>query len=162
MNKLKSYIALIPAACLLCGCYTARKATKQVVKAQAHHPEVVSELCGRLYPPVTMVKDSIVYKEGSIQYLPSDTIAIDCDTVRSQSVVRIPCPPCLYRVDSFHHYTERQVENTARLTALQYETRTLQSRYDKLSVKNTLLMWWAIAATALLATSIFFKIYKPF
>ncbi len=150
-------------AIALTGCYTQRTAQRQVTKAQAHHPAVVAALCGNFYPPVTLVKDSLVYKAGSTQYLPGDTVMVDCDTVKnSTSVVKLSCPPQLYRVDTFHHYSERQVENKGKIAALEDAYTSLQSNYDKLSVKSRFAMWWAIAATLLLVITILFRIYKPF
>lgn len=160
MNKLHISITISLAALLLSGCYTANRAIRQVIKAQAYHPGVVAALCGSLYPPLTIAKDSIVYKEGDVQYLSPDTLSVDCDTVTTETVLRIPCPPCPYRVDSFYRYTERQVENRAAIAALQHEARSLQSRYDKLSVKNTWLLWWAIIATAVVAMGLFFRLYR--
>ena len=147
---------------LLTACYTPHRAQKQVMKAQLKHPEVVASFCAGIYPPATMRRDSLVYRQGNTVYLPADTVQVNCDTVYNNRIVKLPCPPATLRVDTIRQYTERQVENTARVAALQLSQQELQHRYEKQQWHTRLLLWWALAATALLAIIILFKSFKPF
>lgn len=50
---------------LLCSCYTAKKAERQVNKAQIYHPEVMAEKSALWYPcvPLSITTDSSSYKK---------------------------------------------------------------------------------------------------
>lgn len=107
---------------VLSGCYTQRKAERQVLKAQTRYPEVVANDCGNWYPPKEVTVTKTEYKPGVTVYH-SDTVKIDCDSVvkngTGNTVVYMPCPPRSERVDTFYSTHTKTVENTARIAALQ-------------------------------------------
>lgn len=147
---------------LLSGCYTANKATKQVVKAQVHYPEVLAGICGDLYPPKEYRKDSIIYKPGAVVTIPGKTVYVDCnsDSNKGKSNVPIDCPPSTMQIDTVYSKSEIQVENTAKVTALELQQGKLQRSYDRLDVKATWYLWWAIAATAGLVAGAALKYFR--
>lgn len=60
MKLIPKYLALI----FLLGCYTQKKAERQVNKAQLNHPEVVAKLAAKYYPPIMVTTtDSTAYKK---------------------------------------------------------------------------------------------------
>jgi hypothetical protein len=65
---------------ILCGCYTQKKATKAIIKAQTNYPNVVSKFCGNLYPPKDSTVTEIKYVEGEPMFF-TDTILVNCDSV---------------------------------------------------------------------------------
>lgn len=139
-------IYLAAAICIvlaLSGCYTRKIATNQVVKAQAKYPDVVAGLCGNFYDPVEWIRDSIVYKQGETIFS-HDTVELDCDTVRVEGksrVVKVPCPPCKDRVDTFYvNKTQVQV-NRAKEQAQEAEIKTLQTKLTTTITHKSWFMW---------------------
>lgn len=108
------------------SCYSPKKATRQVLKAQTYHPEVVAKACADLFPIKETTVTKIVTKEGK-----TDTVAnyvlVDCDSVvksdggKLRHQIRIPCPPSLTRVDTVEKDRLVIQENTARVSQLTTE-----------------------------------------
>ncbi len=135
----------------LTGCYTGKKAQRQVIKAQSVYPEIVATLCSDMYPPLTLTKDSIVYKKGRAVMLDTLFMSIDCDTViknvYQNKVVRIPCPSTISSVDTVIITKERQVVNKARVKALGSKVRSLELTLEHKKSKGNILLKITVALT---------------
>jgi hypothetical protein len=140
--KLPLYITLL---LLLAGCYTERMAKRRVARAQAEFPAVVAAGCAAWYPPLVTDSVRVELRTGETIYR-YDTVTVDCDTVvktgkspsrpSHSSIVKIPCPPCPTRVDTLVVERTRQVENTARVAALESENAKLTKWRDILLTVN--------------------------
>lgn len=95
--KATKIMLFITALAMIAGCYTERRATKQVLKAENHYPEVLASICGNHFPPVEG-KDSIrVYIPGKVIEGKPKYITVDCDSLKkseSKGKGKFPCPPC--------------------------------------------------------------------
>lgn len=77
-----NYIKLVLAAALLCGCYTEKKAQKQVDKAVKHQPEIAAETLRKAFPCITKVDTVVKIDTGY------DFIEIQCPDT-PQPVVKV-------------------------------------------------------------------------
>lgn len=153
---MRNNIIYLCALLLLPGCYSQRKAERQVLKAQAHYPEVVANDCGNWYPPKETSVTKTEYKPGVTVYH-SDTVRIDCDSVIKNgaggNVVYLPCPPQSVRVDTFYTSSFTTVENTARVAALQQTYNKEHDRAEQLLHGRNL--WRIIALVCIAAIGIY-------
>ena len=118
---------------LLSGCYTAKRATFHVVKAQGSYPAVVAEKCASFYP----TKDSISIVEKLVKGK-TDTlfeeVIVDCDTVvqtkyRKGRVVTKFVPKYIKHNDTIYKTKTKVVESTAKI-------KSMQSKLDELTKDN--------------------------
>lgn len=83
--KLTVFILLWIAVLILSGCYTPKRAAKQVAKASIVYPSVVAEICADLFPitETTIPGDTVFVTDTVFDaiFFPSDTTIIN-DTVR--------------------------------------------------------------------------------
>ena len=130
-------IWLIVLAVLFAGCYSAKKASKQVARAQIEYPETVLNACPE---PKTETR----YLPGKETHT-SDTVVIEGK--------RIPCPPVIINKDTvinwvdcppskvIHDTIRRtdtlfiQVENTALVKSLELQILSLTADRDKYKQK---------------------------
>lgn len=126
----------------LTSCYTSKKATKDIVKAQTSYPSVVAKACLSYYP----TKDSIAYVE---KFLPGKTdtvenyIDVECppsllDTVKVPYIVRAKCPPSIIRVDTVVNETFNYYEDTRKITVFIDSLVVLKEKNTKLEVERKL------------------------
>jgi hypothetical protein len=165
---------------MMCGCYTHRTAVKQVTKAQVHFPNVVSNVCGNLYPPKDSTITELKYVEGEPVFF-TDTFFVDCDSVVSANntpikktlnyskpnIIRIPYSQGV-RVDTFYKDKKVYTENTAKVQALQGVkdslNKVLQVQGVKLIITHNKLrrsMWLSLILLAYLAVKTFLRVYIP-
>jgi hypothetical protein len=94
---------------MVASCYTAKKATKEVVKAQTIFPKVVRNACANYYPGTDSVSREIIYSPGRVDTF-DNYVEVDCGNYFIDSVlihdtipkiVRAKCPPSTVRVDTF-------------------------------------------------------------
>lgn len=150
---MRSRMVCLCALLVLSGCYTQRKAERQLVKAQARYPQVVANDCGNWYPPKEMTVTQTEYKPG-IPVYHTDTVTIDCDSVIKNvkgGVVYMPCPPRVERVDTFYTTSVRTVENTAKITALQQSYDQERDRAERLLWERNLWRIIALVSIAIIA-----------
>lgn len=159
---------LIILGVLLVGCYTPKRASFQVTKAQSIHPKIVAEKCASFYP----TKDSISIVEKLIKGK-TDTlleeILVDCDTVvetkyRKGRVVTKYVPKYIKHNDTIRITKTKVVENTAKVDALGFEIAQLTEAgmIDRNKVKKrTTIMWISIGLNILLLV-VFFLLSKSF
>lgn len=133
-------------ALLLClsGCYTQRRAERQVYKAHLRYRQVTAQYCNAVFDPVVHVVDSYIYRPGAAIFH-TDTVAINCDSVVAmaplQPIVKLPCPPCASRTDTVYRMVRTQVENRARIALLEQERSGLQQELAKSRAKYKMLLW---------------------
>lgn len=158
----KNNIVCLCALLLLSGCYTQRKAERQVIKAQAHYPQVVAAGCGNWYPPKETTITRTEYKPGVTVYR-SDTVKINCDSVvkngKGDNVIYMPCPPQSRRVDTFYTTSIQTVENTARITALQQSYNQEHDRAERLLWERNLWRMTALIAIAAIGIYVVIKFF---
>jgi uncharacterized protein YceK len=121
------------------GCYSHKIAKRQIIRAQAEYPNVLASACGSFYTPSPSVRDSYIYKQGEVEYLPADTVWADCDTVVVNTIgkklVALPCPPASLRMDTLYISRVIERENKAQIITLQNqltEQQLLTARKDTL------------------------------
>jgi hypothetical protein len=120
---------------LLSGCYTQKKAGNQMVKAHVEYPVLTSFYCNQWYPIRWYDSTVVKYIQGETKYL-YDTVEVDCDSVVARTTpgtntVRIPCPPCPTRIDTFYQSSDKQGESTAALQAERYKTQKCNEELQK-------------------------------
>jgi hypothetical protein len=155
-NRIVGLCALLA----LSGCYSQRKAERQVLKAQTRYPEVVATDCGNWYPPKEVSVIKTEYKPGTTVYH-SDTVRINCDSVvrrgTGDGIVYLPCPPQSERVDTFYSSSFTTVENTARVIALQQAYNREHDRAEQLLRQRNL---WRAAALVCIAAVAVYLVFK--
>lgn len=94
-------------------------------------PQRLAKKCAALYPNSVVEKTVTEYKQGKTDTV-DNYVLVNCDSVvaanktQSQhsakslqsSIVRVPCPPTLIRVDTFNQLTTKTITNTASFAAL--------------------------------------------
>lgn len=121
-------IILIACLMLVSGCYTKRKAARQVTRAQATFPAVVAEGCGSWYPPRIATTTNTQYKQGKDSIV-HDTIPVKCpdDAAGNPQTVYVPVPRYKTRVDTFFSEKVIEKENTAQVKALTAQIKTVDN-----------------------------------
>ena len=154
MKNLITYSSIIISfSMMLLGCYSQKKASQNLLKVQAYYPETVASICSSLYPPLAVVKDSIIYLQGEVEE-ELVYVEVDCDSVINEqkttkpNVVRVPCPPSIYRTDTLLVYKERQVVDRAAVKALSLELKELTIVSAKTNKENYILLRVAIVLLA--------------
>lgn len=119
---MKQILQLLLISTLFVSCYTQKKATLQVTKAQSNYPTMVAGKCALWYPP--KIHDSIrtEYVQGETEYY-FDTVRVDCDSLVniSRNNDNIAIPKIVYkyikvykpRVDTIFDHEYHTIENTA-------------------------------------------------
>lgn len=146
MKTIMTAVALL----VICSsCYTANKARKQVVYANARHPAVVAALCGQLYPPQDSSHTEMQYIHGETKYLPGDTMYVNCDSGinKGNNKVVVPCPPTGYRVDTIRDISRVYLVNRAKEQVQQNTIEELNKKCSGLQKERRLCVYWAVVAT---------------
>jgi len=128
----------------LSGCYTAKKAERDINKAKVNYPDIVAEKCADWYAcdTVTIVRDSIQFKEWVNEIHSFDTII---DTIR----LKEKCPEILVkyrqivkRVPPIHDTIK--VKDRSELDALSIKYEALKKEHDANLKLMTKLSWVAL------------------
>lgn len=124
---MKQILQLLLISTLFASCYTQKKATLQVTKAQGNYPTMVAGKCALWYPPKIYDSVRTEYIQGETEYY-IDTIKVDCDSVVniSRNSDNLSIPKIVYkyikvykpRVDTIFDHQYHTIENTARLEML--------------------------------------------
>lgn len=124
---MKKTLTIISIALLLSGCYTAKQASKQVIKAHVTYPQITAKYCSEFYP----THDSVIIKKELVKgetITEIDSFWVDCDSIVKnnpgvKSNTKVPCPPSKnsYRVDTVYDSKEIIRENTAKITSLEFQ-----------------------------------------
>ncbi len=152
MKNTITYIAITLSFCsMLIGCYSQKKATRQLFKVQAHYPKLTAQLCSNSYPPLVQIKDSIIHLPGRVKK-EKVFVTVDCDSILKSNTkvktVKVPCPPSEYRTDTILVYQERQVVNKAQVAVLEHERNELAKALTKEEQHNYILLRLAIVLAA--------------
>ncbi len=132
---------LLSAVTMLIGCYTPKKANRQVIKAQIEYPNIVAQHCSSRYPPVESVRDSIVIKDGETIYN-YDTVVIDCDSVvkyKTDTKVKY-IQVTKTRVDTFYKTNRVVMVNKAQVKLLSNSLEEVRAENNKLSAQRKILI----------------------
>ncbi len=150
MKNIITYTAItLSFSMMLLGCYTEKRAAKQLTKVQAHHPIVLARVCSSNYPPIERIKDSIVYKQGE-PYEEIVYVEADCDSVINATnntiikCIKVPCPTTIVQTDTLLVYKEKQVVNRAKVDVLEQELAELKETHIKTKDQNHILLRVAI------------------
>ena len=171
MQNLKYLLILL----LLPGCYTAKKATEQIKKADNKFPEVVAKLARDKYPCTDLLKnDTAVIWRDSVVFIDCPEIApnefervvIKTDTVNNviTKTVRVPV-----RVQLPTQVVTKWYEDSAKLKMaavaadkLAAENTGLKSKLESTQGKlttRTKYLWWLLALCAGLTVWNFRKLF---
>lgn len=159
MIKSKLLLFLI-SAILISGCYSAKKAARQINKAALNYPEVVSKIARDYYPcdtsnsaTDTIIQDSLIYVECpdndtvTIQ-LPSNTIYPQIGKKKIGVWVKVP----VYR-----YYITLKVRDMAAEKMLQVEIEKITVKLEKSQGKsdsNSNWIKWLLISCGVLTTGI--------
>lgn len=165
---MKQTILFILCALTLSACYTERKATKQVGKAAAVYPGVLSRICALTFPVKSSSTTLKEYVQGETVY-DTDTVWRDCPSRDGDTVViRVPCPPQKTRVDTFRMVQIDSIESTAALYAARDSMAKLQNALAsqkvataKAQTKSQINFWWAVIATGIIAAAVVIRCVNP-
>lgn len=129
---------------LLSGCYTAKKAERDINKAKVNYPDIVSEKFADWYgcDTVTIIRDSIQFKEWVNEIHSFDTII---DTIR----LKEKCPDLLVkyrdiikRVPPIHDTIK--IKDRVELDALSIKYEALKKEHESNLKLTTKLSWFAL------------------
>lgn len=144
-NVIVYYTIIICSFMMILGCYSQKKANKNLYRIQAYYPEVLAKLCSSLYPPISSVKDSFAYVRGVINsgyvFLDSGYDTVNLTVVGENNIMSTNKPySSFFRVDTMYIYKTIQVENTALLNKLRFEARSLVIDNAKKDKTNAILL----------------------
>lgn len=150
------------------SCYTAKKAQRQVLRANLEFPLVTTDFCSTNYPVKESVKETIKIIQGK-DIVKVDTVTVDCDSVVSDDKIDNKVLikwKTIYRTDTIIKTKIVYQENTAKVTNLELkvkerdksiiekDTKIAQLKSDKKDLISTVM----ILTLLLLGTGyLFFK-----
>jgi len=143
---------------ILTGCYTQKKATEQVEKANDKFPEVVAKLARDKYPckdllkpdTTTIYQDSLIFVEVECPDVPTEVIRIDTVNNVITRTVRVPVnmPVQIRTVTKWYEDSAKLKLFTLQVESLQADTASLRQEtvklYGKVSSRNKWLLWLII------------------
>jgi len=155
MKYLLLILILIPE---LTGCYTQKKATEQVEKANDKFPAIVAKLSRDKYPCTDLLKpdttiiyeDSIILVEIECPDVPTEVIRVDTVNNVITRTVRVPVnmPVQIRTVTKWYEDSAKLKLFTLQVESLQADTASLRQETVKLSGKvssrNKWLLWLII------------------
>lgn len=146
---------------LLFGCNSYKKATKHLIKATAGNKPAVAAWCGKLFPPVTLVKDSMVYKSGAVQG--RVYVYADCDSFKNiqYGKIKIPCPTVV-QVDTIVLYKEKHIVNQAKVEKLEADLMLCNSELFRVNKMNSFLKKVCVGLSICVLLFVIVKLYKGF
>lgn len=133
------------------SCNPAKKATKLFYRGMRVDAPTIYNECGKVAPPLDSQWDSTGFKIGEPYLLEPEYVYVNCDTViidstKPNRIVKIPCPPCETRVDTFYKYNTKQVVNRAKEYALQAQVENQAKEIATMKERRNM---WRIAAIVL-------------
>lgn len=142
----------------LTGCYTQKKATEQVEKANDKFPAVVAKMARDKYPckdllkpdTTTIYQDSIILVEIECPDVPTEVIRVDTVNNVITRTVRVPVnmPVQIRTVTKWYEDSAKLKLFTLQVESLQADTASLRQETVKLSGKvssrNKWLLWLII------------------
>lgn len=136
----------------LIGC---RSASDLVYKAHSKDRGETATACGDLFPVKVEREVETIYVKGETDTIEGETIFVDCS--ETKEVVKVPCPPSYYRVDTFTKTEKEVIENTAKVVGLQEQNNDLISTNKRLKRQNQQMKGVLALIVALLVLYFFVK-----
>lgn len=165
------------------GCYTPRKAARQVYRAESKYPMTVAGVCEMIYPIKPSTRIEKVTQTDTVYS--GDTMYMDCDSIvkaaadaRMDGKVngkagnvnthRVPCPPPTVVTNTVIERRTDTFVNGAEAELLRLENVDMQKRYTglqagyaaKKQAKNTW-MWIALCLMLYLALKTAVRLFFP-
>jgi hypothetical protein len=152
------FMKYLPILFLLFGCYTQKKATNQVNKAQLSYPNILAQKCKDLYPCklVSYKKDSTEYFEfmKAIEDLNNfylSSIGAKSDTVTKLDTILVykNCPKAIIRyreliknIPAIHDTVK--IVDEAELVVLSSQINSLKDEVNKVNAKRIKTIWFSV------------------
>lgn len=137
MRKLHVPIGILLVAILLLGCFTPRKADKQLDKIQDNYPELLAAFCDTTYPVKTETKtDTLIEYDWLEIPCPDNEYIAGTDTVYRPQYPSIgkKTVTVKVRVPVYRYYITKTVESTAKLQVCKSEVEKAKSKRESLKV----------------------------
>jgi hypothetical protein len=178
MKNILRLLVVLHCAVLFASCYTPRKAQRQILRAQTVHPEIMAANCASFYPIRRFDSTITRYVQGQPVH-DTSWVTVDCDSVLkadltptksglNKSLVRIPCPPAMHRVDTFLSENWSVQENTAALAAKDTSIARLnaaltQSKGEVVKARSGRNAWRTVAliSLAIIILAVAIRFLKP-
>lgn len=138
--KIKKVISILIILIIFSSCYTAKKAQRQVQRANLEFPLVTTDFCAITFPIKEKLVEKIKFIKGEA-IIKTDTLTIDCDSVvadkNKDNKVLIKYRN-IYQTDTIVKTITIEKENTARITNLQIqiEDLTLIKKQNEKTIKE--------------------------
>ena len=127
MNKIILSLLVVS----LIGC---RSASDLVYKANSKDRGETATACGDLFPVKVEREVETIYVKGDTDTIQGETVFVDCS--ETKEIVKVPCPPSYFRVDTFTKTEKEVIENTAKVIGLQEQNNSLESANLSLKKQN--------------------------
>lgn len=117
----------------LIGCYTAKKAGKDVDKAQRNHPAVVAGRCAELYPCVINKVDSVVLVDTFVTVECPDSTVVTEVITKNDTIIQVKTKTIKVNVPAKVQtvYITKEIESTAKLSECEERAKLTQSVLTK-------------------------------
>jgi hypothetical protein len=122
----------------IAGCYTAKKADKDINKAYDKFPVVVDKFCQTKFPCITLSADTINLFDTSYSYLPCPEMPILIDTIINDSIqkVKIYVPKKVISKIVITKIIEKRIKDSAEIFSYQVKLDSSNKEKDKWIEKN--------------------------
>lgn len=161
MKNITTYILIsFSFAVMLLGCYSEKRAARQLVKAQTQYPHRVAKHCSRTFPPLAYEKDSFIY-------LPGDPVVFTDTIINTDTITRMQwryINKYHYKTDTVYISRQMQVVNKAAEIALSHGNAMLSSQLAAKKAEHHILLWVSLVLggyTLLRWVLLFWRIRLP-
>ena len=115
------------------GCYSQKKAVRQVIKADANYPEILDGYCGQTRPPLDSTDVRVIYKEGKTV---TDTVTDVRIEIINDTVYKTEYKTVFKtRRDTIYKNTHRTEVNTGIVSDLERKNAALTATNISLSIE---------------------------
>jgi hypothetical protein len=120
------------------GCYTAKKADRDINKAYDKYPAVVDKFCQTRFPCITVASDTINLSDTSYSYLPCPEVPILIDTIINDSIqkIKIYVPKKVISKIVVTKIIEKRIKDSAEIFSYQVKLDSSNKEKDKWIEKN--------------------------
>ena len=135
---MKKAIVALASVVLFNSCYTQKQAEKQLSRAVVTYPTLGANFCANRYPPTEVVT---IEEKEVIRYVDTTSKAnINCDSLRNagllnDGIAKVDCPSKIVYKDKVR-VEVKEVENIAKIDALNIENDSLNDVVYDLTIKN--------------------------
>jgi hypothetical protein len=120
------------------GCYTAKKAEKNINKIYDKYPAVVDKFCQDKFPCITLSADTVNVSDTSYSYLPCPEVPILIDTIINDSIrkIKIYVPKKVISKIIITKIIEKRIKDSAEIFSCQVKLDSCNKEKDKWIEKN--------------------------